>query len=98
MRKLAVSFGGALLIVALALPASAQRGGNRRQVELPTGPARKVILKSCTVCHGLDPYATKALDKDGWKKEVDSMKEKGAIIEDGDAEILIEYLVSNFGP
>jgi|RhiMethySRZTD1v2_1073278.scaffolds.fasta_scaffold381072_2 cytochrome c5 len=98
MRRAAISFGSVLLIVAMALPSTAQRGGGRRQVELPTGPARKVILKSCTVCHGLDPYATRALDKEGWRKEVESMKQKGAEISDSDADILIEYLVNNFGP
>jgi len=98
MGRIAISFGGVLLIAALALPATAQRGGGRRQVELPNGPARKVILKSCTVCHGLDPYATKALDKEGWQKEIASMKEKGAVISDSDADVLLDYLVSSFGP
>ena len=98
MRRVALLFFGAVVLAVMALPAVAQRGGARRQVELPTGPARRVILKSCTVCHGLDIYATKALDRAGWQAQVDAMKAKGAVITDADASVLLDYLTSNFGP
>ena len=98
MRRMVAWLFGAILIAATALPAVAQRGGARKQVELPDGPARKVILKSCTVCHGLDPYATKALDKAGWQAEINSMKTMGAVISDDDSAVLLEYLAKTFGP
>ena len=97
MQRIATSFFGAIVIVAMALPTYAQQGAPVR-VALPRGPARQVILKSCTKCHGLDEYATRALDRQGWQKEIDSMKLKGATISDQDAQILLDYLVNTFGP
>ena len=98
MRRFAVWFFALSAIAVIAIPASAQRGGGRRQVELPNGPARKVVLKSCTVCHGLDPYATKAMDRAGWDALVTSMKTKGAVISDEDQSVLLDYLSTTFGP
>ena len=98
MRKVVILLLGMIMLAALTLPAFAQRGGNRREVTLPKGPEKKVILESCTTCHGLDIYATKALDREGWQKVVDAMKTKGAVISDPNASILLDYLVSTFGP
>jgi cytochrome c5 len=79
-----------------SLPADAQ--GTRRQVTLPKGPERKVILNSCTMCHGLDVYATKALDREGWNQIIERMKSKGAEISAADTSVLLDYLVNSFGP
>jgi cytochrome c5 len=98
MRRIAIWCFALGMIAVMALPAAAQRGGGRRQVELPNGPARKVILKSCTVCHGLDPYATRGMDRAGWEQLVASMKAKGAVISSSDESILLDYLASTFGP
>lgn len=98
MRRIAVWLFALCAIAAMVMPAAAQRGGGRRQVELPDGPARKVILKSCTVCHGLDPYATKAMDRAGWQALVSAMKAKGAVISEDDQSILLDYLTTTFGP
>ena len=97
MRRIVV----AVLMLGIAaaiwsLPADAQ--GTRRQVTLPKGPERKVILNSCTMCHGLDVYATQALDRDGWNQIVERMKGKGAEINAADTAILLDYLVASFGP
>jgi cytochrome c5 len=98
MKKATICFLGMIAIAALASTADAQRGNRAKDVPLPKGPARQVILKSCTSCHGLDTYAKYALDKEGWQKIVDSMKTKGAVITDEDTAILLDYLVGTFGP
>ena len=89
-----------VLVAALAIPAAAQnrRGRNRPLVDLPRGPVRQVILDSCTACHGIDDYAYYAMDRAGWQKLVDSMKEKGAVISDDNRSVLLDWLVSKFGP
>ena len=51
-----------------------------------------------TACHDRRPIDVEALDEAGWKKEVDSMIEKGAKVENDDVPILIAYLVRNHGP
>jgi len=89
-----------VLVAALAIPAAAQnrRGRNRPLVDLPRGPVRQVILDSCTACHGIDDYAYYAMDRAGWQKLVDSMKEKGAVISDDNRSVLLDWLVTKFGP
>ncbi len=93
-------FAVALLVFVSAMPVAAQnrRGRNRPIVELPKGTVRQVILNSCTACHGIDDYAYYAMDRTGWQKLIDNMKEKGAVISDEDRSILLDWLVSKFGP
>jgi cytochrome c2 len=97
MKNLAILLMGIVAIVTSASSANAQRAAGKA-VNLPKGPARQVILKSCTSCHGLDSYAKYAMDRPGWQKMVDSMKTKGATISDADASVLLDYLVETFGP
>ena len=99
MRRMVIAVLTIVIAAAIwSLPAAAQRQGTRRQVTLPKGPERKVILASCTMCHGLDVYATQALDREGWNQIVERMKSKGAEINAGDTAILLDYLVASFGP
>ena len=76
----------------------------RPNVTLPEGPVRSVILKSCTACHGIDEYGYYAMDRESWAGLVDRMKVtpsgtvKGAVISDADREILLDWLVAEFGP
>jgi len=90
-----------IFLVSLAAPAPAQRRRpNRPQpVSLPRGPVRQVILDNCTACHGIEDYAFFALDRAGWNKLLESKhKELKLIISDDRREILLDFLVSKFGP
>ncbi len=96
------------VVATLAAQAAAQLENNARaarpEVTLPMGPARNVILKSCTSCHGIDEYGYYALDRDGWEEIIERMKTtrsglvQGALISDPDKEILLDWLVTRFGP
>src|SRR5437867_7071065 len=87
------------LIATCALPGSAQRRRpNRPQVDLPRGAVRQVILRSCTPCHGIDDYAYHAMDRAGWNALIESMKQKGAVLSNDDQSILLDWLVTKFGP
>jgi cytochrome c5 len=99
-RVLLVAFGScAVLAASMATPAAAQnrRAQGRPVVDLPRGPVRQVILDSCTACHGIDDYAYYAMDRAGWQKIVDRMKEKGAVISDENQSILLDWLSTKFG-
>jgi cytochrome c5 len=97
MRRTLFALSGLAILAAIWIaPAGAQV--TRRQVTLPKGPERRVILASCTICHGLDVYATKALDRAGWNEIIETMKTKGAEINAEDTSILLDYLVGSFGP
>ena len=100
------------LMLALALefasPALAQSSASRRPprptVNLPEGEVRRVILSSCTACHGIDEYGYYAMDREAWLALIERMKTTpsglvpGAVIADADREILLDWLVANFGP
>ncbi len=90
-----------LVAGAVAAPLSAQIGRRpaRPQVTRPDGPVWQVIRKNCTMCHGIDDYAFFALDKAGWKSLLESKHEPGeAKLSDPDRDLLLEWLVSKFGP
>src|SRR5256886_11656335 len=90
----------AILLTVSVMPLAAQnrRGRNRPIVELPKGTVRQVILDNCTACHGIDDYAYYAMDRAGWQKLVEGMKQKGATISDDDRSILLDWLSTKFGP
>lgn len=99
-RRWVVAAVAAALLVGASGPAAAQgnRRANRPEVRLPSGPVRQVILRSCTACHGIDDYAYHALDRTGWRELVGAMQEKGAVVEDDDLTVLLDWLVGEFGP
>ena len=67
--------------------------------ELPDAPAKKVLLRACTMCHDLDEvtkfkgYYTRAQ----WKDIVVTMREYGAALEDNEVEPLTDYLFAAVG-
>jgi hypothetical protein len=91
-----------------AWPATAQDRASRRpprpQVTLPEGPVRQIILRSCSACHGIDEYGYYAMTRQSWRDLIERMKVTpsglvpGAEISDQDTEILLDWLVENFGP
>ena len=92
----------ALWLAALSVVTSAQIGGRatRPQVTPPQGPARAVIFKYCTTCHGIDDYAFNALDRAGWDTHIKT-KHHGAdelVLPDKDRAILLDWLSTRFGP
>jgi cytochrome c553 len=95
------------VVVLTAGLASAQINNTRPrrpEVRLPEGPVRQVILESCTACHGIDEYGYYAMSRDAWGRLVDRMKTaksgnvEGAVISDPDREVLLDWLVAEFGP
>lgn len=69
-------------------------------VHLPDGPIRNVLLDNCTACHGIDDYAFFALEREGWEQLLaEKHTGKNSVdISDKDKQVLMSYLISNFGP
>ena len=91
----------AALAALLVTPVAAQVGRKppRPQVQRPDGPVWQVIRKNCTACHGIYDYAFYALDKSGWQALLEAKhKEGGAVLAEGDRTLLLDWLVSKFGP
>lgn len=91
---------GTAVLLCIAGPVSAQfRRTTRPKVERPDGPVWEVIRKNCTACHGIDDYAFYALDRAGWQKLLaDKHKPGDADLSEPDRNLLLDWLVSKFGP
>ena len=91
----------AAIVCGLAAPVGAQLAPRptRPQVRPPQGPARQVIFKYCTSCHGIDDYAYNALDRAGWDEHL-TTRHKGMDVPlaAADRSILLDWLSVRFGP
>jgi len=89
---------GAALALAVAFSSTTPRAAAPGD-ELPDAPAKKVLLRACTMCHDLDEvtkfkgYYTRAQ----WKDIVVTMREYGATLDEAEVEPLAEYLFAALG-
>ena len=98
LRSIAVT----AFVGALAAPLGAQLAPRptRPQVKPPQGPARQVIFKYCTSCHGIDDYAYNALDRAGWNALLESKHGNtlATLVSSHDRDVLLDWLAVKFGP
>lgn len=66
-------------------------------LDLPDGPGKAEVLKICQDCHDLDTVTVENRTRDGWKKTVAKMGDRGAEATDQEFEVIIAYLTKNFG-
>ena len=99
-RSARAVIGTVAALLCFAAPAAAQlRRMTRPKVERPDGPVWEVIRKHCTDCHGIDDYAFFAQDRAAWQKLIaDKHKSGEADLSEGDRNLLLDWLVSKFGP
>jgi hypothetical protein len=99
MRRIGLLAAVVMLIAAAPLAAQLSPRPTRPQVVPPQGPARQVIFKYCTNCHGIDDYAYNALDRAGWDTHL-TTKHRGIDVPlpGQERDILLDWLVSRFGP
>jgi hypothetical protein len=101
LRVLCVLCGGVLLWAAAQSHLAAQFGNKptRPSVVPPQGEVRKVILKHCTMCHGIDDYAYNALDRAKWNALLESKHDSlSAMVSSRDRDVLLDWLAVRFGP
>jgi competence protein ComEA len=64
---------------------------------LPDGPGKDALLKICQDCHDLDVVTADNMTREGWKKMVAKMGERGAEGTDEQFAAVVEYLTKYFG-
>lgn len=89
---------GAALAAVIAVSSSTPRAAAPGD-DLPDAPARKVLLRACTMCHDLDEVTKFKgyYNRAQWKDIVVTMKEYGATVDDAEVEALADYLASAIG-
>ena len=65
--------------------------------DLPDGPGKETVLKICRDCHDLDTITAENRTKDGWKKTVAKMGDRGAEGTDEQFDAVVVYLTKYFG-
>ena len=87
-----------ILLGSLSLLAQNGRA-SRPKVQRPDGQVWQVIRKNCTACHGIDDYAFYAQDRSAWQKLIAEKHKSGDVsLNEGDRSLLLDWLVSKFGP
>jgi cytochrome c5 len=95
MRRLVPALGAAALAIAIAVPARAQV---TPPAALPPGDGRDVLATACSQCHTLNVIVAMREGPAGWKRHVYNMVTRGAQLTSREADTVIAYLATNFGP
>ena len=91
----ALTFVGAVatLVLGAAAPLHAQTAS-----ALPPGEGRDLVATACSQCHSLNVIMAGRDGPVGWKKHVYNMVLRGAQLTPREADTVIQYLITNFGP
>lgn len=65
---------------------------------LPSEDGKDLLAVACTQCHNLKPILMLRDGAAGWKATVNDMILRGAQLSPAEADIVIKYLIKNFGP
>jgi competence protein ComEA len=95
-----VVFGAMLLTPLMAAVAGSTHEETQAapQDNLPAGPGKDVLLKTCTGCHQVSTITSQHKTEAKWTDTVVEMRSRGANGSDEDMDQIIHYLSANFGP
>jgi len=68
------------------------------QQDLPEGKGVELARDRCVTCHESDLIVSQRLSRQGWTREVEKMIRWGAVADDSEKEVLIDYFAANFKP
>jgi len=91
MRQLVPALCAAALAITIAVPARTQGG-------LPAGEGRDLMATACSQCHPLNVIRSMREGAEGWKRHVYNMVTRGAQLNAREADMVVAYLATNFGP
>lgn len=88
-----------LMIAGLQISGAQANNNTPDNYPWPDGPGKAIIKKSCLACHNSSVIVAKrGRTEDDWENVLSLMVGRGAIISDDDADTLLQYLSTNFGP
>jgi len=83
---------------AIFLAGTPLRAPAQAQGALPQGDGRDIVAVACSQCHALSVLTAGRDGPVGWKKHVHNMVLRGAQLTPREADTVIQYLTTNFGP
>jgi len=93
MRRLSLLGVAAAITLAAGTPLHAQA-----PAALPQGDGRDIVAVACSQCHALSVIMAGRDGPVGWKKHVHNMVLRGAQLTPREADTVIQYLTTHFGP
>ncbi len=93
MQRLSLLGCLAAIYLAAGTPLHAQTAG-----ALPPGDGRDLVATACSQCHTLSVIMAGRDGPIGWKKHVYNMVLRGAQLTPREADTVIQYLTTNYGP
>jgi cytochrome c5 len=91
--RIALSSFLTLAVITSAAPSFAQNAN-----PLPAGDGRDIVSVACSQCHYLGTIAKIRDGAVGWRFYVNNMVLRGAQLTPREADTVVQYLVTNFGP
>lgn len=73
-----------------------EEGG--RSSALPEGESKELVAAVCSTCHGLGTTQILRDGREGWREKVDRMILHGAQLSPEEADAIVQYLFTHFGP
>lgn len=68
-------------------------------VELPTGPNKDIVARTCSSCHDLDMvFEAAGQTREGWIGTIEEMTGYGMSVSPAERAQILEYLTSFLGP
>jgi hypothetical protein len=67
--------------------------------ELPAGPNKDMVARTCGSCHDLDMvFDAAGQTREGWNGTIEEMAGYGLKVSPGERALILEYLVTFLGP
>lgn len=66
--------------------------------QLPAGAGKTQVEAACYTCHSADILVQQRLTEKQWTAAVDKMIRWGAVVPEGEKDVIVRYLARNFGP
>jgi hypothetical protein len=68
------------------------------QTQAPKDPAKELFEGVCSGCHTLERVKEQHRTKEEWRGTTAAMIDQGAVLTPEETNMLLDYLVKNFGP
>jgi mono/diheme cytochrome c family protein len=83
----------------LALAGASLLSAGAGAVELPAGPSKDIVARTCGACHDLDMvYEAAGQTREGWNGTIEEMTGYGMKVSPAERAQILEYLTSFLGP
>ena len=86
------------LILASAMMAAGSATQAQQANVFPDGPGRDIVSVACTQCHAPQPFTQLRMGENGWRKQVENMVLRGAMIAPSELDVVTKYLTTAYGP